>query len=501
MAKLSKKTDRDDIQNCVNSSPYFRHLVQPQNVPILFPKVIKILASFFEETEYVSVSRSKEEDETDYSKSWQCTVLNCRLVCTSWNKAVEHCYQSPAMSGISEYLQDNPDPLKSRLFSIKTFPWTRTSFNIEDIEKAEKMLAHFEQTHSNANPPKCPFFGRSLILQVYMYWGARGEQRHHYFNLISQLLKLYGCHLWYCDIFISSFCFGSSTELYMKLREWLKRMPNLKTLRILDQGEGQITPISEKRVISRKPLPSLKDLQILELKYLASQIVRELVRRNDHVSVLKLHGIDDKPVEQTSLIRVGNELTNLKEFSVSSSVSGSKMMEEFGSLWKLEKIHLINIPIPASQLFKDILCVNWGDTLSDLFLGDPFSGKNPDTNFEQSKNLRLELPHLKILTLDIGESYFLDFVLPLKNLEYLEAKLLNPERYPGAYRDKVREQQTIEWVGFKEKMEMSNIWKHFGKLNTVVIEYSSYPYTITVYPREGVRMVLLEKSRWAMNQF
>ncbi len=251
------------------------------------------------------------------------------------------------------------------------------------------------------------------------------------------MLRFFGDQIWYCNLNV------------------VFRFSNLKYLSVNSAGI-QSYPLN---MFERSPLPKLEILEVLNLIRLDSSTASELIRRNSHVEFLTISHSD---VDSN----VGGRLTNLKGYSTKRSTGGDEILVRFGNIWQIKKVAIEQTRyMGAIQLFQSLH--DWADTLNDLYLEDPFS-RDENSTLTQSKTLRLELPNVRRLSIQSFYPFFMDFVLPLSNaLEHLEIYV--HARWYKENKDwiKVKKQQTIELVGFREKMHLSNIWNFFRNMKTI----------------------------------
>ncbi len=398
--------------NCANASPYFWELLKKDRVLFLFPKVTEIMAPQNEKRKFGMFQVTAAKKPQDYVKEehrfwrnneknwWRATILECRLACSAWNNAVEQCYQSATMAGIQELSEEDDMDPRSAVKRLAQQSWTYDLFVISDRYDLEHLMNKFKESHLSgiAAPPKNPFFGRWLIVNLYI--------EKNYNNGLTKLLQLCGKEIWYCCM---SWSVGSCTgvEITSELAKWLGLMPNLKFLNI--QGPENVEDLSKKD-FQVNPVPKLQNLQLLDFDEMNGLIVSEMLRANDHVKVLRMSEINSG-VD----LQVGRLLGNMKDFSPMPSKSGDRMLEQFGHHWnKLNKLYLVN----ASKYFGKME-TNWGSTLTVLELKDPF-GKENATILRESRDLRLKLPRIRWLSVWIKGLFYLDFIKPMEgSLEHL----------------------------------------------------------------------------------
>ncbi len=455
------KNDPEAQTNCANASPYFWEFLKKERTLFLFPKVIEIIAPQNEKQKFEMLleAADKTEDDDDYydydrpfwiedEDEWKATILECRLVCSAWNMAVEQCYQNATMAGIQELAKNSLNPMSAERKIGKA--WTYDLFRFEDPQDIRHFLRKFQPSHFSgiAAPPKNPLFGRWIILDVTNDQG--------YKNWITKLLELYGKEVWYCctSWYVYSTTIGK--EVCSELSTWLGLMPNLKFLNV--QGPEKVKCLSRKDLLGN-PIPKLEKLEMLDFDETNGLILSEMLRVNNHVKVLRMANISSGVN-----LEVGRSLSNLKDFSPMPSKMGDKMLEQFGHHRKqLNKLYLVHASKYFGKMERD-----WGSTLTELDLRDPF-GKEKATILRESRDLRLNLPGIRRLSVWIKGLFYLDFIKPMEgSLEHLEI-IGRDFKKCGTKEDmaRVKKEQSIELVGFEKRMKESNIWKLFGKLETV----------------------------------
>lgn len=200
----------------------------------------------------------------------------------------------------------------------------------------------------------------------------------------------------------------------------------------------------------RFPFPKLEKLEVLSLRGVGTEIGSELVRKNCHVTHLKIWNMDKADEDIENYV----ELPNLQGFSANDSRSANRIFKNLGGNWKtLNKLrlgHMFRFRSGARKLFE-ILETNWAESLTDFHLEHPF-GLDEETILEQSKKLRLNLSAVRKLRLCLFRPVFLDFALPLeKSLEHLQFQLLlNDRQFSKKYMERVKSEQEIEFAGFED---------------------------------------------------
>ncbi len=84
----------------------------------------------------------------------------------------------------------------------------------------------------------------------------------------------------------------------------------------------------------------------------------------------------------------------------------------------------------------------------------------------------MKLPGIRRLSLRIEGLFYLDFIKPMEgSLEHLDIIGMDFKEC-GTKEDvaRVKKEQIIELVGFEERIQDSNVWKFFRKLETVTVE-------------------------------
>lgn len=397
------------------------------------------------------------KEETD---QWRISILECRLVCSSWNKAVEHCYSSSIMAGVPELIPEiNMDP-RSCVQRMASKSWTRSFFKFKSSENIQHFLMKFSQSHFSgiAAPGKNPIFGRWLNINLI--------NEENYINRITELLELCGKEVWYCCMSWRN----SSAPIAL-----LGLMPNLRFLKMKGpyyfQNDYQVNPI-----------PKLEKLEVVFFDYTTTCVINEMLRVNNHIKIFKMENHFKEEVE----FEVGCSLTNLTHFSSLLPRSKVNLLEECGHQWKqLNKLYL-----EYSYKYFGELESYWANTLTALELREPFEYGD---YLQKSKNVRLKLPNIRWLSLWMEELSYLDFIEPMQgSLEHLEIHVLYLRSdFETEDKKRIMKEQTIEFVGFEGKMHtkflyctlshsfINSIWIKIciGILKNLIMTQHSFAHT------------------------
>lgn len=448
---LNQLTNAVDQANISKSCMLFRDVMMKKRVNFLFSNVLNIILSVKKET-----CEGSNNNVTLSSRVKQTEVMNCRLVCSSWNMNVENLYEKPAFAGIFPFVDEqnicpgffNPNEWSNPYIFTASQPFRAQLFVSNYIEG--EGVAH-----------KNPFLGRFVVLHI----GSHNRINLNIFsNAVTTILETFGGEIWYAMIYIRYSRFSTATEDYLKLRELLTYMPNLKSIRLYFHSYCTIAP----EIIGNCPLPDLNNLIHLGVSNVGVIVLNELFRKYSHVSYLQINKCG--PVREWSY----NAFTNLKGLLLDAhcQVCSDEAMHWFGNNVNLGMLFVYNrkLELRFCKQFE-IIKRYWCNSLKALTL------KIEGYGFEKlrcPRNLHLKLLQLNRITIHSYRNLSLDFVQTLKNLLILDVSIYtyNSEIDESSriYKEKLITDQKIEFAGFETRMQVSNIWSILKKLEKLVIK-------------------------------
>lgn len=235
----------------------------------------------------------------------QSPVLTCRLVCQSWNKAIQ------------DYVQLNPENFRMNeechkapvgiLQDSKRFHKFSYKYQIQ------KFHEEFEETHS---PEQNPFLGRRV--DVYETAPSGIKFQHAFRDEVTSLLEKYGRHIYHLNICLDKTLPFKETYPLTLLEQWLRQTPSVQTLKLtLQHNQTAMCNAPQAKVglaeeIQFSPIPRLDHLIFLKMSNLPSAICNEFLQINDHIKKLEMRFNTKLPARYDACFR-DIMLTNLNE--------------------------------------------------------------------------------------------------------------------------------------------------------------------------------------------
>lgn len=466
--------DPEDLTNISKCSIFFRELLTKRRVYFLIPKVLNlvVLRTTGKKLELIEEKANIVKLETYLMKSDENLkeeILNCRLVCSVWNKAVQSCYERPFMTCNTKFLSD----INLKFGFCKPYPWNMQRFCFYfQLEKASTFLQTFEASHFILEQ-KNPFLGRLVHFEITL--DPVGPEVD-FVSAVENILRMFGRHVWYAYLLITSKQDVIGVTKYLKIVEYIRHLPNLRFLYL--RLNSFVTRNCTKAFFIEHPLPSLKHLVVLEVCDLDGLMLDELLNKNNHVLYFGMHR------QHNFNGNISKTLRTLKGISATCvHESNQQTINWIGTKYDLEILQLQQrcSDFDMSLNFERFTtCLS--NSLRDLTLELLFPVDQRQL-YEDCKNLRLGLPHLQRLAVQFSGVHAIDFICGLNNLELLEV-LLAPKEFTANYefyQQLIESEQVIEFVGFEKNMKDSNIWEIVKKLKKLKIYFGEstrcYEYT------------------------
>lgn len=396
-------------------------------------------------------------------------ILNCRLVCCNWNIAVETCYERLLMIGNTKFISDIN--LKSGF--LKPYAWNMQRFCFYfQPTRANQFIDAFQNSHSVVQQ-KNPFLGRLVHFEITL--DPVNEEVEFVFA-VEKILRLFGHSILFVFLIITSKRSSISAYDYLKVREYMTCLPNLRYLYIRLNTFKARNLSAE--FINRHPLPRLKYLTVLEVCDLNGPVLEEIVDKNKHVIYFGMH-------TQSSLKQqLCEDITNLEGVAV--EYEGQSNVPITNCVGSRKNLKLLQMQQRYAEFDMSLnfqyLKTNFAEFLLDLTLELLFP-VNQQKLHAECQNLRLELPNLRRLAIQFSGLHSLDFMVLLKSLEVFELLLVSKQHVENyaMYQRLIASEQVIQFVGFEEKMYDSNIWGILEKLKKVKVYFGEksrcYDYT------------------------
>ncbi len=256
-----------DVENLSNSGPFFKNLLiknrEMVKRDVVLPAVFEILAKKFAKSKDNSYRETRRSSITWYLPKHKpinkmTGLWKCRLVCKSWNQAIENVLQrKDTVQIVQPWYSNNP------IFTTKNEHLAKYA-NFDLVSNPSKFVKAFIETHyddDNNCVTKNPFLGRSVTIELLLN-ALKNPILVEKRNSTSEFLEKWGREIWYCTINHNDLTPRSEEiEFYRSLRTFLVKMPNLKMLSILceslslDSGKSEISRL--KSEICKSPLPVL----------------------------------------------------------------------------------------------------------------------------------------------------------------------------------------------------------------------------------------------------
>lgn len=440
----------EDQANASKYSLLFRNVLFKRRVEFLFQNVLDIIVSVKSE------SRIGAENTTLTLRVNQIEIIKCRLVCSSWNYAVKTFFERPELAGIIPIF----DPINIRTEFLNPNDWSNPYiFTVSQPIQAQRFVSKYINGETTAL--KNPFLGRFMVINI----GNHNRLNIDIFNnALTTILETFGQEIWYVNIYVKYSRFSTATEDYLKLRQILAYMPNLKSIRLHFRSYC----IIEQETFMNSPLPELNKLFHLGVSNVGVSVLNEMFKKYSHVSYLQINKCG--PISEWSHVK----FTSLKGLFLDAhcQICCDDKLHWFGNDVGLENLLVYNRK-PELRFCKqfEIIKRYWSGSLTALTL--KIEGKE----FEKSicpKNQHLKLLKLNQLKIYSYRNLCIDFVQTLKNLETLDVSIgmLDAEKDLSSqlYMEKLRADQKIQFVGFEAKMQVSNVWNILPKLKKISIK-------------------------------
>lgn len=456
VARKLQKRSSDAAESLINSSLFFRNLLMQQRTSFLFEKVFPIMTA--------TIWKKKGIEEFAVSD-----VLNCRVVCKSWNAAVdklvpqefEHFGERQNGNKLVAISEIFTDIQREHEFSNGVLA-DNDGIDNRSKSSVQTFLRHFERTHTgNSDNERNPWiWSKHLSLNIFAEDNEEVEDYHGVLQGITTMLSKYGCHLQALSIVVESNDFFRNPTL---LQKWLRKTPNLETLNFVNESAVPYAQnFNHDEMNDRNSrFPKLRHLREVDISNLPVPFFQKFIRQNTHIHSLFLVSKDEIEYDIYQYV-----LPNLQNLHL-NGCQPNKFVKKFGSSkfqCQIESLELcFDEPVSLAALFK-VIQFKCADTLVSLIL--VFDIPSETNSFWQDcKICRLDLPKLRKITLDFNRSpVCFDFLLPMRlNLEEISASY--------GYEVPITQNLTytigtiIQFVGFEDRMLESNIWTIFKKLD------------------------------------
>lgn len=385
-------------------------------------------------------------------------IWKCRLVCKSWNKAIEEVYRKED-AGNYQVVEKFKEQKKSELVC----EWDTNFFDEES--RVERFLDHFKVTHyesESLRPKKCSFVNRDVVVE---FVGDRGMDHELFFESVMNMLRYFGEEVWYFSFNCSGCTEVGQVYLYRKLVDMAKLMPNMKALRVTSIHHWQWELKALEQEFLTNSFPKLANLETITTFEISRLINNHLVNQNRQIR--RLSFVTSEQLTAYSSIFTGN-LPNLRELRLNiDSEEDFERFEGYRFPMRLEKLdfsysYYVGF-VRWARVFNAIESKMNLNTCIELRLEMPKARRVAEGKsvMEDSVKCRLKLANIKCVEIKQPEERFcVDFLLPSKNSLVMIELACDPTLNPFDQ----NKLQVIKFVGCEDKMENSNIGSEFSRL-------------------------------------
>ncbi|CAL8098533.1 unnamed protein product [Orchesella dallaii] len=437
-------TRSNDLTNIYNTTACWRKFLQPQRATFIKELIAKA---------FLILDNERRFSGRD--------ILRLRLLSYTWKEVIDH------------FLQTHPHHLDIGFSKARTFPEYFSPIHKFHRAKLERFM---EWTRNY--PSTDPFFSRSVSYQELTFSEA-GHLRMHLTPahniprqrlLFREVLNQFGEQIWYITL---SFTVRNTKqeEFYELIHAYLSHMPNLRALTIRVQ-EGVDNPHERTpelmSLLDTLPLPHLEDLLLLSLRNVPEPLQTALLLRYNQVERLAFqnstgchpsfppHSLQDLDFSKLEQLRIFSYCDQDFQHLHLKSTS-----------WALTHMNLRWIQITDLNLvFRAIS--SFSGTLKKLML--EFRGVRIHDFHEQAEE-KLRLPNLEMVKITAVQSYLnsLDFLMPCLNLKEIHLNIWIPAN-PQIRLGPAASIQVIQWAGWLNDLDSSNIWRVFRNLKKIEIK-------------------------------
>lgn len=453
LRQLKASEDQENSARCCSS---FREILIDKRSQFLFFNVLNTLV-------FKKVESEKTSDK--HSVYLPCVtkseVINFRLVCSAWNDAVEKCYARPVMRGFFPYKADDQKYVPG---TIDSNEWANP-YVFSELEYARRFAHQFILRQKDQT--KQPFLGRFVIIDID---DRQQDPYNEMLNEIDRILEHFGHEIWHVMLDLNWSYFSSG---YLKLRYWLKLMPNLRSLKLCYMQRNQV----EARLVRFNPLPALNQLICLEVHNVDINVLNRMLMTYSQVTNVVIRDsfwiIDWSPTL----------LSNLKSLYVDGYAEHClNLLQLIENRSEIQNLFVYSRApkIPLSKLFEMVEKYVSLDTLTLTF------GCAVNT-FTETKNLQLKLPELRRLHLFSFDPLCVDFIQQLQHLEYFEVTFHHSGVVEVSNLKHLKHENQLEhkilFNGFENQMQNSNIWNLLMRLKVLRVKircgkrFMCYEYT------------------------
>ncbi|CAL8139106.1 unnamed protein product [Orchesella dallaii] len=466
-----------DLINCNKVCKAWKKLLELKKTTFLMPQVFSILYKYLKTVEDYEVH---EEDENEEEKEETITtILKMRLVSHGWKESVDRHHQNhPGLNEIGFKALTEYDDYKD---NYKPFPLLPYHFGREtkSIAKLESFLVKGFSPESN------PFITRYVQYCDYLY-DNRYQSRLE--TAFKNMLEAFGSQIWTCELLLRTNANKSNL-----VGSYLRLMPNLRSLQLRfflnNNSEKELNML-----LQSEPPPRLEHLTKLEMNNVPFPLAVGVLENNGHLQKLSFKNEDGYNAELLPDYIANLQLPSLKQLAFPHF---EKKFLNFPAVsWPIKRLDLSVGEAKLKDVFQDV-----SSTLSNTLEHFVLTCYNISEKNEELKQIRLELPKLKMFQLETFELETIDFLQGCPDLQELQLAFRVPlkdkedDEVPSSSSTTNEDEEDNSVIKFKDcisSMDQSNIWRILNKLQFIktktnvkeAIAYLLGGRTVKLYPNE-----------------
>lgn len=279
-------------------------MLKPERNLFLFPQVLEIL----DKRGLLKVDNRRDLSQVDSQNPLE-PMLKCRLVCKSWDKAVQDYIQLHP-----KYFSMDDENDGSNYYCSPSYPaiLNKLTYYFSSKEDMDDFLEAYGATHSSSE--RNPFLTRRVDIDDSENQGCVGE----YFKSLMLLLLKYGRHIYHLALHLERKL--TPITYYRMLEEILDQTPNVRTLKLCldldgdyEEGHQELARLAVR--IQLAPLPKLEHLVFLKTSDLPSATCQHLLERNGNIEKLVIRNSSECAARYDMAFSLVN-LRNLREWFI-----------------------------------------------------------------------------------------------------------------------------------------------------------------------------------------
>ncbi|CAL8122096.1 unnamed protein product [Orchesella dallaii] len=386
-------------------------------------------------------------------------TLKCRSICRSWTQDIDHELENQASSLLIETEIDQDEIRQNWETDIANVFWSS--------KKIEQFLVEMASHNGNPFPGRTILFGFNIPLRrpILTEWL---ELKRTFCRKAIELLEAFGSHVYianfeFCPLHTNSNIVLEATETIEYLRTSLSHLPNLKRLNI--SGLDKLFLLDEARDFYRNnPLPRLPHMEMVYMDYTCNAVKNWVLETSALPATLKRISIQPHPREVEFSSGPIFNFPNLEALDVVLSIED---LERFGTLMgstpplKAIRLKFVQNLQDFQRVFRSLEV--FAESLKIVSIDENYSRNSLRDAIATGFSINLpKLERLELVRFD-GP---LDPLCRLESLKYLGVKLSRLQEWEGS---------TVNFYGFENRMEESNVWEKISSLQKLSFEGMMYP--------------------------